>query len=142
MAALNYARMLGPGDLPGDTRHPNSPDYVEPAFGLDDAACNVAYRLTKAGDVGELVYEVADACAVIGWVAKNADIPTHYLPAYRLRGYYGLYYRIDRDGVYAIGSDEYGYWTQMFRFTFSQNDEVLDVYCYTNARTYRMTRED
>ena len=84
MAALNYARMLGPGDLPGDPRHPNSPSYVEPAFGLDDAACNVADRLTKAGDVGELVYEVADACAVLGWVAKNADIPTHYLPAYRL----------------------------------------------------------
>jgi hypothetical protein len=61
MAALNYARMPGPGDLPGDRNHPNSPDYVEPAFGLDDAANNVARHLWDADEVGELVYDLAEA---------------------------------------------------------------------------------
>lgn len=61
MAAFNYVRMPGPGDLPGDSRNSNGPDYVEPAFGLDDAAGNVARHLWDEDGVGEIVYDLAEA---------------------------------------------------------------------------------
>lgn len=68
MSALNYARMPGPGDLW------HEPD-CEPAFGLDDAAGNVAAYLTKHDEVGELVDEVAEAAGVLRWISHNAEIP-------------------------------------------------------------------
>ena len=51
----------GPGDLPGDSSHPNSPDYLEPAFVLDDAAGVVARHLWDEDEVGEIVYDLAEA---------------------------------------------------------------------------------
>lgn len=35
MNQLNYSQFSGPGDLPGDPTHPNSPDYVERESILD-----------------------------------------------------------------------------------------------------------
>lgn len=52
---MNYARMPGPGDLPGDSRNPNSPDYVEPLYGEEQAEDDVAFELIKSGEVGEVV---------------------------------------------------------------------------------------
>src|SRR5690606_19653620 len=72
-----YHRMPGFGDLPGDASHPHNPAYVEPAFGLDDAAANVAARLVDAGDAGELVEAVANAAAALGWIAQEVVVPAH-----------------------------------------------------------------
>lgn len=66
--ALNYARMPGFGDV-------CEPDYDEPAFGLDDAAINVAAALVKSDDVAELVMHVAKARRFLAWVARETDIP-------------------------------------------------------------------
>lgn len=81
--ALNYARMPGFGDLPGDSRHPGSPDYVEPAFGLDDAAGNVARSLVFWDEVGELVDSLAESRALIDWIAHNVALPSNLLPRFR-----------------------------------------------------------
>ena len=78
----NLARMPGPGDLPGDSSNPNSPDYVEPAFGLDDAAGNVADRLVKAGDVGELVDTMAEASGALEWIVRNVALPQQHRAAF------------------------------------------------------------
>lgn len=51
----------GPGDLPGDSSHPNSPDYVEPPFSMEDAAGVVARHLWNEDEVGEIVYDLAEA---------------------------------------------------------------------------------
>lgn len=81
--ALNYARMPGFGDLPGDSRHPNSPDYVETAFGLDDAAESVACEVWDRGEVGELVDSLAESRALIDWIAHNVALPSNLLPRFR-----------------------------------------------------------
>lgn len=81
--ALNYARMPGFGDLPGDSRHPNSPDYVEPAFGLDDAAENVAGELYANDEAGRLVDEVADAAGLLRWISHNAEVPPEFRMEFR-----------------------------------------------------------
>ena len=83
MSALPYHRFPGMGDLPGDSRNPNSPDYVEPAFGMDDAEALVADRLAKNGDVAELVNEVAEACALLAWIGREAVIPAHLRGAWQ-----------------------------------------------------------
>jgi len=75
MAALNYARFPGPGDLPGDSRSPNSPDYVEPAFSREDASFGVADRLHKAREDGYLLEAVANASPALEWLANNAELP-------------------------------------------------------------------
>lgn len=75
--SLNYARMPGFGDLAGDSRHPNSPDYDEPAFGRDDAAGNVAAELVKEDGVGELVEDVANAAAFLAWAGRELVIPPY-----------------------------------------------------------------
>ena len=57
---MNYSRMPGPGDLPGDSKHPNSPDHDssrdewidERATGLADA------RMADHDAVTEAVEEV------------------------------------------------------------------------------------
>jgi hypothetical protein len=76
MAAHNYARMPGPGDLPGNRNHPNSPDYVEPAFGLDDAAGNVARHLWNEDEVGEIVYDLAEADWALQVACQVVTSPT------------------------------------------------------------------
>lgn len=75
MSAHAYHRMPGPGDLPGDSRHPNSPDYVEPAFGADDAARNVGERLAEAGEAGDLIGKVINARGLLSWIGQNVDLP-------------------------------------------------------------------
>lgn len=65
----------GPGDLPGDSSNPNSPDYVEPAFGLDDAAGNVARHLWNEDEVGEIVYALAEAAAALRSI-DCSDMPS------------------------------------------------------------------
>lgn len=57
---MNYQHMKGPGDLPGDSRNPNSPDYSEPAFDSHDAAAAVAADLWRNGDVPEILEDLAD----------------------------------------------------------------------------------
>lgn len=69
-----YTR-LGPGDLPGNPNHPGSPDYVEPAFGADDATHNVAARLTEQDEVAPLVADLMDAMAALRWIAQNVEFP-------------------------------------------------------------------
>jgi hypothetical protein len=67
----------------------------------------------------------------------------HYnLPSYRLSGYYGLYFFIDGEGVYSIGSDEKQSWTPMFRLTMLDDDRTLQVYCYTDGRSYDLVLEE
>ena len=83
MSALPFHRFPGPGDLPGDSRNPNSPDYVEPVFGMDDAAGVVATQLEKADDVAELVADVADAAALLQWIGRELVIPAHLRGAWQ-----------------------------------------------------------
>ena len=63
----------GPGDLPGDSSNPNSPDYVEPDFGWDEAASIVARDLDHGGDIPELVEDIADSASLLRWIAKNVE---------------------------------------------------------------------
>lgn len=77
MAALNYSRMPGQGDLAGDDRNPNSPYYVEPVFDREDAINNVAAKLVKRDDVAELVMHVANARALLAWISCEIVIPRH-----------------------------------------------------------------
>ena len=63
------------------------------------------------------------------------------LPAYRLSGYYGLYTKLEGNELY-IGSDEKDSWTNQFRFTFSDNDRTLEVYCYRGGSTVTLTLEE
>ena len=84
MSALpNFNRFPGFGDLAGDSSNSNSPDYVEPVFGMDDAEALVADRLAKNGDVAELVNEVAEACALLAWIGREAVIPAHLRGAWQ-----------------------------------------------------------
>ena len=82
MSALPFNRYPGAGDLPGDSRNPNSPDYVEPVFGVDDAAALVADKLVKHGHVAELVADVANARALLRWVGRAVVIPVHLRDAW------------------------------------------------------------
>jgi hypothetical protein len=79
---VNYNRMPGFGDLPGDNNNPNSPDYIEPSYGEDDAECDVAAQLVAADEVGALVSDVRGSLAFLAWVAGQ-DIPDRYLPGFR-----------------------------------------------------------
>ena len=83
MSALPFHRFPGPGDLPGDSRNPNSPDYVEPVFGMDDAAALVADKLINDDEVGELVTDVAEARGLLAWIGREAVIPAHLRGAWR-----------------------------------------------------------
>ncbi|XQA74635.1 hypothetical protein ACM9XA_03600 [Xanthomonas sacchari] len=67
--ALNYARMPGPGDL---WQPPE-----DPAFDRDDAVVNVAANLVKEDEVAELVMNVANARALLAWIATESEIPRH-----------------------------------------------------------------
>ena len=81
-ARPNYARFPGMGDLPGDSTNPNSPDYVDPAYGKDDAECDVAAQLVEADEVGALVADVRGSLGFLRWAAGQ-DIPTHLLAGFR-----------------------------------------------------------
>jgi hypothetical protein len=74
---MNYSSMPGYGDLSGDSRNPNSPDYIEPNFGRDDAAGNVANDLVKNDGVGELIEDVASAASFLAWVGREMVIPPY-----------------------------------------------------------------
>lgn len=78
----NYNRMPGFGDLPGDNTNPNSPEYIEPDYGEDDAEGDVAERLVKADEVGALVSDVRAALPLLRWLSGE-DIPPSLLPAFR-----------------------------------------------------------
>lgn len=77
-----YTR-LGPGDLPGNPNHPGSPDYVEPAFGPDDAASNVANRMVADGEVGLLIESLSEGAGVLGWIASNVELPWQLRTSFR-----------------------------------------------------------
>lgn len=55
---MNYSRMPGPGDLPGDNSHPNSPDFNDEPFWA--AAETVGNSMPRA-DVVELVERLVAA---------------------------------------------------------------------------------
>ncbi len=74
-------------------------------------------------------------------IDANGNLQTN-LPNYTLPGYYGLYWGINREGVYRIGSDEKDVWTPMFRLTAENNDMQLTVYCYTDGSTYTLYRTE
>ena len=83
---MDYSRFPGTGDLPGDSRNPNSPDYVEPAFDENDAADSIARDMVKRNRIGqadvsevsELVGEVAENAAALAWILQNANLPADY----------------------------------------------------------------
>lgn len=68
-AALNYARMPGPGDL----GYPND----EPAFDRDDAIHLVVDKLVKEHDAAEVVMHIANARALLVWIGCEVQLPTH-----------------------------------------------------------------
>ena len=85
MAALNYARMPGQGDLAGDDSNPNSPYHdFEPEFDRDDAVMAVAAQLVEADEVAELVMQVANARALLTWVGFDTVIPEHMRPHWQV----------------------------------------------------------
>lgn len=77
------ARMRDNSNLPGDDTNPNSPNYVESAFGRDDAAGNVAERWHVDGETAVALEAVADAEALLLWIGANVNVPGDYLRAYR-----------------------------------------------------------
>ncbi len=79
-----HTRMPGFGDLPGDDQNQNSPDYIEPAFGLDDAEANVALALHKRDEVTELVNDLAESRALMNWISANVDLPDYLRPRFRI----------------------------------------------------------
>lgn len=83
MSHQNYNRIPGPGDLPGDSTNPNSPDYVEPVYSLEDAHCDVANKLVEADEVEELVSDVHGALDVLGWACAQVDVPRYLQPSLR-----------------------------------------------------------
>ena len=70
------------GDIGDDGRHPNSPNYVAPAYGPDDAAREVAGDLTDADEIGELVEDFIGSLAILRW-ANEQDMPRHLQPRFR-----------------------------------------------------------
>ena len=70
-------------DRPGDSRNPNSPDYVEPVFDVSDAAYNVAQRMVTRNRIGqadysrvaEVIAEMAEALPALNWVKDHAGMP-------------------------------------------------------------------
>lgn len=81
-ANFNYSRMPGFGDLPGDSRNPNSPDYIEPDYGYEEAEEEVAAQLVEADEVHELVNEVRECVPLLNWLAGQG-VPPQYLTAFR-----------------------------------------------------------
>ena len=67
---MNLQRMPGPGDLPGDNTHPNSPDYVEPAFDQSDAIRNVL-----DDEAEEVAAYLIEALPALRWIARNVEFP-------------------------------------------------------------------
>ena len=70
------------GDIGDNGSRPNSPNFVDPAYGLDDADMDVAADLVKADEVAELVCEVRESLGLLRWLADQS-IPATHLPAYR-----------------------------------------------------------
>lgn len=58
-------------------------DPEQDGYGTDDAQGDYAQKLIEAGEVGEVVAELYDAAALLGWIARNVDLPANYLPAFR-----------------------------------------------------------
>lgn len=87
---MNYQHMKGPGDLPGDSRNPNSPDYSEPVFDSHDAAAAVAADLWRDGDIPEILEDLADQAALLRNLAliypKLGHILSHSARLSRLIG--------------------------------------------------------
>ena len=84
MSAPPFHRFPGPGDLPGDSRNPNSPDYVEPSYGLDDAQGDVANQLIEADEVAELVADVHEGLAVLQWACEQTNVPRYLQSSLRV----------------------------------------------------------
>lgn len=81
MAAPNYSALPGFGDLGGDSRNPNSPDYVEPAFDQSDAIRNVL-----DDEAEEVAAYLIEALPALQWIAQNVDLPRvvgHHFVSYR-----------------------------------------------------------
>ena len=68
-ARPDYSRMPGPGDLPGDSTNPNSPDYVEPAFDETEAMWSVAKSMDP-DDVAEILSDLADTAGLLATLQK------------------------------------------------------------------------
>jgi hypothetical protein len=77
---MNYQHMKGPGDLPGDSRNPNSPDYSEPVFDSHDAAAAVAADLWRNGDIPEILEDLADQFVLLGRLSQTWPELGHILP--------------------------------------------------------------
>ncbi len=70
----DYSRMPGPGDLPGDSTNPNSPDYVEPAFDETEAMWSVAKSMDH-DDAAEIFGDLADTSGWLDWLLRNSILP-------------------------------------------------------------------
>jgi hypothetical protein len=79
--SANYSRMPGPGDLPGDSLNPNSPDYVDPLYGEEQAEDDVAFELIKSGEVSELVADMRALLPVLRRIKEGREIPQSFRTA-------------------------------------------------------------
>ena len=68
-ARPDYSRMPGFGGLPGDSSHPNSPDYVEPDFAEWEAMRNVADDM-DADERAEVLGDLADSAGLLAVLLK------------------------------------------------------------------------
>jgi hypothetical protein len=66
--------MPGPGDLSGDSRNPNSPDYVDPLYGEEQAEDDVAFELIKSGEVSKLVADMRALLPVLRCIKDGREI--------------------------------------------------------------------
>lgn len=73
--SLNHARMPGPGDLPGDSRNPNSPDYVDPLYGEEQAEDDVAKALIENDRVGEVIGALRALLPALRRIKEGREIP-------------------------------------------------------------------
>lgn len=70
---MNYQKMPGFGDLPGDNTHPNSPSYVEPAFAEWEAMRNVAGDM-DADERAEILGDLADAAGLLAVLRQSRGL--------------------------------------------------------------------
>lgn len=83
MTAYNSAHQRHYDNHSGDSSHPNSPDYREPAYAEDDAEGDVANQLIESGDVAELVSDVRGALAALDWACAQTNVPRHLQQSFR-----------------------------------------------------------
>ena len=71
MSALPYSRFPGPGDLPGDSKHPNAPDFNDMPFWN---AADTVGRAQEPSDVVEMVERLVEAENALALVTSGRQL--------------------------------------------------------------------